>query len=46
MSLFFPLQTILIKDKTSAILPGETGATPLHYCAYKDRDECAKLLVR
>nr|XP_034311437.1 transient receptor potential cation channel subfamily A member 1 isoform X1 [Crassostrea gigas] len=45
LGLLEPLRTILIKDKTSAILPGETGATPLHYCAYKDRDECAKLLL-
>ncbi|XP_022317392.2 transient receptor potential cation channel subfamily A member 1-like isoform X2 [Crassostrea virginica] len=45
LGLIEPLRSILVLDKTSAILPGETGATPLHYCAYKDRDDCAKLLL-
>ncbi|XP_061192544.1 transient receptor potential cation channel subfamily A member 1-like [Saccostrea echinata] len=45
LGLLEPLQTILILDKKSAVMPGETGATPLHYSAYKDRHECAKLLL-
>ncbi|XP_062571452.1 transient receptor potential cation channel subfamily A member 1-like [Saccostrea cucullata] len=45
LGLLEPLRAILILDKKSAAMPGETGATPLHYSAYKDRHECAKLLL-
>ena len=43
MSVF---QALLAHDKIDPNLPGEKGYTALHYCAYKDRDECAIILVR
>ncbi|XP_069127645.1 transient receptor potential cation channel subfamily A member 1-like isoform X2 [Argopecten irradians] len=40
------LETLLKFSAADIILPGESGFTPLHYCAYKDSDECAKLLLQ
>ena len=40
------LQTLLKHGCVDPNLRGEKGSTPLHYCAAKDRDECAKILVR
>ncbi|XP_048762327.2 transient receptor potential cation channel subfamily A member 1-like isoform X2 [Ostrea edulis] len=45
LGLIEQLRTILLLDKSSTIMRGETGNTPLHYCAFKDRDDCAKLLL-
>ncbi|XP_045160098.2 transient receptor potential cation channel subfamily A member 1-like isoform X2 [Mercenaria mercenaria] len=39
------LKALLIHDKVDPNLKGEAGMRPLHYCAYKDRDECAVMLL-
>ncbi|XP_021365013.1 transient receptor potential cation channel subfamily A member 1-like isoform X2 [Mizuhopecten yessoensis] len=40
------LESLLKFSTADVILKGEGGFTPLHYCASKDRDECAKLLLQ
>jgi len=39
-------QALLLSEKVDPNLRGEKGMRALHYCAYKDRDECATMLVR
>ncbi|XP_060077074.1 transient receptor potential cation channel subfamily A member 1-like [Ylistrum balloti] len=40
------LESLLKFSTADVCLPGEAGLTPLHYCASRDRDECAKLLLQ
>ncbi|XP_052774065.1 transient receptor potential cation channel subfamily A member 1-like isoform X2 [Mya arenaria] len=39
------LKALLASDKVDSNLRGEKGMRALHYCAYKDRAECAKMLL-
>ncbi|KAL4235703.1 Transient receptor putative cation channel subfamily A member 1 [Mactra antiquata] len=39
------LQSLLSHKSVDPNLKGEKGMLALHYCAFKDRDECAKMLL-
>lgn len=39
------LEALLKHPSVDVRIVGEAGATPLHYCAFKDRSECTKLLL-
>ncbi|XP_060594443.1 transient receptor potential cation channel subfamily A member 1-like isoform X2 [Ruditapes philippinarum] len=39
------LKALLAHANVDPNLKGEGGMRPLHYCAYKDRDECAVILL-
>ncbi|XP_052283274.1 transient receptor potential cation channel subfamily A member 1-like isoform X2 [Dreissena polymorpha] len=39
------LKALLAHDKVDPNLKGEKGSNALHYCAYKDRAKCAKILL-
>ncbi|ESO09282.1 hypothetical protein HELRODRAFT_73601, partial [Helobdella robusta] len=39
------LKELLSHSSSDPNVPGENGSTPLHYAAWKDRPECARILV-
>ena len=39
------LRILICNKQTDVNIGGRNGATPLHYCAWKDHSDCARLLV-